>query len=104
MDIPYLELSWSHNSFIMLIPRLAVTAGVHLRKDFGGRGIYRTYPLFSVKYQHGNSTLVNGVLEGNTHHRMLDPIYDFEKKITEPVEYGTQFIINSKKFISGCIH
>ncbi len=77
-------------------PRLAVTAGVHLRKDFGGRGIYRTYPLFSVKYQHGNSTLVNGVLEGNTHHRMLDPIYDFEKKITEPVEYGTQFIINGR--------
>jgi hypothetical protein len=39
---------------------------------------------------------VNGVLEGNTHHRMLDPIYDFEKKITEPVEYGTQFIINGR--------
>jgi hypothetical protein len=76
-------------------PRLAVTAGVHLRKDFGGRGIYRTYPLFSVKYQHGNTTLVNGVLEGNIHHRMLEPLYDFEKKITEPVEYGTQFIINS---------
>jgi hypothetical protein len=77
-------------------PRLAVTAGVHLRKDFGGRGIYRSYPLFSVKYQHGNTILVNGVLEGNTHHRMLDPIYDFEKKITEPVEYGTQFIINGR--------
>ncbi len=77
-------------------PRLAVTAGVHLRKDFGGIGIYRTYPLFSVKYQHGNTTLVNGVLEGNIHHRMLEPIYDIEKKITEPVEYGTQFIINGR--------
>lgn len=77
-------------------PRLAVTAGVHVRKDFGGRGIYRTYPLFSIKYQRGNTTLINGVLEGNINHRLLDPIYDFEKKITEPVEYGTQFIINSK--------
>ncbi len=76
--------------------RLVVNAGVHLRKDFGGRGIYRSYPLFSVKYQHRNTTLVNGVLDGNIHHRMLDPIYDFEKKITEPVEYGTQFIINSR--------
>lgn len=77
-------------------PRLAVITGVHLRKDFGGRGIYRTYPLISIKYQHGNTTLINGVLEGNINHRLLDPIYDFEKKITEPVEYGTQFIINSK--------
>ena len=63
-------------------PRLAVTAGVHLRKDFGGRGIYKTYPLFSIKYQKGNTTLINGVLEGNIHHRMVEPLFDFEKKIT----------------------
>ena len=77
-------------------PRLSISAGIHLRKDFGGRGIYRTYPLFSIKYQKGNTTLINGVLEGNIHHRMIEPIYDFEKKITEPVEYGTQFIISNK--------
>ncbi|MEJ7691677.1 hypothetical protein [Daejeonella sp.] len=79
-------------------PQLSISAGVHLRKDFGGRGIYRTFPLFSVKYQKHNATLINGVLEGNIHHRMIDPIYDFEKKITEPVEYGTQFIIDNKSF------
>ncbi|SKB87597.1 hypothetical protein [Daejeonella lutea] len=79
-------------------PRLSISAGVHLRKDFGGRGIYRTFPLFSVKYQKHNTTLINGVLEGNIHHRMIEPIYDFEKKITEPVEYGTQFIIENKSF------
>ncbi len=77
-------------------PRLSVSAGIHLRKDFGGRGIYRTYPLFSIKYQKGSTTLINGVLEGNIHHRMIEPIYDFEKKITEPVEYGTQFIISNR--------
>ncbi len=77
-------------------PRLSISAGVHLRKDFGGRGIYRTFPLFSIKYQKHNTTLINGVLEGSIHHRMIDPIYDFEKKITEPVEYGTQFVIDNK--------
>lgn len=79
-------------------PRLSVAAGVHLRKDFGGRGIYRTFPLFSLKYQKHNTTLINGVLEGSIHHRMIGPLYDFEKKITEPVEYGTQFIIDNKSF------
>jgi hypothetical protein len=29
---------------------------------------------------------------------MIEPIYDFEKKITEPVEYGTQFIISNRSF------
>lgn len=86
-------------------PRLAVSAGLHLRKDFGDRGIYRTYPLFSIKYQKGNTTLINGVLEGNIHHRMAEPVYDFEKKITDPVEYGTQFIISNKSlFLDGFIN
>jgi hypothetical protein len=76
-------------------PRLSISAGVHLRKDFGGRGIYKTFPLFSVKYKKHNTTLVNGVLEGNIHHRMIDPLYDFERKISDPVEYGTQFIIEN---------
>jgi hypothetical protein len=79
-------------------PRLAVIAGVHLEKDFGAKGIYRTLPLFSIKYQNGNTTLINGVLEGNIHHRMAEPLFDFEKRITDPVEYGTQFIIKNTSF------
>ena len=27
---------------------------------------------------------------------MIEPLFDFEKKITEPVEYGTQFIVKNK--------
>jgi hypothetical protein len=79
-------------------PRLAVIAGVHLQKDFGDEGFYRTLPLLSVKYQNGNTTLINGVLEGNIHHRMAEPLFDFEKRITEPVEYGTQFILKNTSF------
>ena len=79
-------------------PKLLITAGVHLRKDFGNDGIYKTYPLFSVKYQNGHSTLINGVLEGNIHHRFIEPIFDFEKRITEPVEYGTQLLVNKQSF------
>jgi hypothetical protein len=74
--------------------RLAITAGLHLRKDFGGTGIYKTYPLFSIKYRQGYTLLINGVLEGNIQHRYIEPIFDFEKKIVDPIEYGTQFIID----------
>lgn len=75
-------------------PKLVLTAGVHLRKDFGGKGIYKTYPLFSIKYQGKHTALINGVLEGNVHHRFIEPIFDFERKITNPAEYGTQVVIN----------
>jgi len=74
-------------------PRLAITAGIHLRKDFGEEGIYKTYPLFSIKYQHKGLTLINGALEGNIHHRFIEPVFDMERKITNPVEYGTQLQI-----------
>jgi hypothetical protein len=77
-------------------PRLVLSAGIHLQKDFGAIGIFRTLPLLSVKFKNKNTTLINGVLEGNIHHRMAEPIFDFEKRITEPVEYGSQFLIENK--------
>ena len=75
-------------------PRLVITAGIHIRKDFGDDGIHKTYPLFSIKYHKGSTTMINGVLEGNISHRYIEPILDVEKKIIDPVEYGTQFIIS----------
>lgn len=79
-------------------PRLAITAGIHLRKDFGEEGIYKTYPLFSIKYQHKGLALINGVLEGNVHHRFIEPVFDVERKITNPVEYGTQLQVTKPGF------
>lgn len=78
--------------------RLALSAGILVRKDFGDDGIRKTYPLFSIKYHQGSTTMINGVLEGNISHRFIEPLYDFEKKINDPVEYGTQFIVKKNSF------
>ena len=75
-------------------PKLVVSAGINARKDFGKDGLNKSYPIFTIKYQNKNFSLVNGVIEGNVNHRMIEPIFDFEQKISRPVEYGTQFIIN----------
>ncbi|WP_069660892.1 hypothetical protein [Arcticibacter eurypsychrophilus] len=79
-------------------PKLVLTAGIHMRKDFGGKGIYKTYPLFSIKYQNKDLVFINGVLEGNIQHRYIEPIFDMERKITNPVEYGTQLQITKPSF------
>lgn len=80
-------------------PNLAITAGAYLRKDFGNeKGLYDTKPLFNLKYSKNDLTLVFGSLEGNVQHQYIEPLYDFERKITTPIEYGTQLLIDKEKF------
>ncbi len=77
---------------------LAITAGAYLRKDFGNKGIYDAKPLFNLTYQKRNLTLIFGSLEGNIQHGYIEPLYNLERKITTPIEYGTQLLINRDKF------
>jgi hypothetical protein len=79
-------------------PNLVLTAGAFIRKDFGDNGIHDAKPLFSLKYHKRNLTLVFGSLEGSINHNYIEPLYDFERKITNPVEYGTQLLVERKKF------
>lgn len=79
-------------------PNLAITAGAYLRKDFGKDGLYDSDLLFNIKYHKRNLTLVFGSLEGNIQHGYIEPIYNFERKITTPIEYGTQLLIDREKF------
>ncbi len=79
-------------------PNLAITAGAYLRKDFGKEGIYDAKPLFSLKYHKKNLTLIFGSIEGNLQHNYIEPLYNVERKITNPIEYGTQLLVEKKKF------
>jgi len=77
---------------------LAFTAGAYLRKDFGSKGLYDAQPLFSLKYHKRNLTLIFGALEGNIQHNYIEPIFNIERKITTPIEYGTQLLVERKNF------
>ena len=78
-------------------PNLAITAGAYLRKDFGNEGIYDAKPLFNLKYSKKDLTLIFGDLEGNVQHNYIEPLYDFERKITTPIAYGTQLLVVKEK-------
>ena len=78
-------------------PNLAITAGVYLRKDFGNEGLYDAKPLFNLKYSKNDLTVVFGDLEGNIQHNYIEPLYNFERKITTPIAYGTQLLIEKEK-------
>ncbi|RZL17120.1 MAG: hypothetical protein EOO89_09505 [Pedobacter sp.] len=84
------QLVYSPNAHLLL------SAGAYFRKDFGSRGIYEIEPLFSLKYNKDNLTLIFGALEGNVNHRYVDPLFDLERKLVSPIEYGTQLVIEKK--------
>lgn len=69
---------------------LTFSVGAFLRKDFGNDGLYDSKALFSIKYAKKNTTLQFGSLEGNVQRGFIEPLYDLERRITDPVEYGTQ--------------
>lgn len=79
-------------------PNLAITGGAYLRKDFGDDGFYDAKPLLNIKYSKKDLTLIFGSLEGNIQHNYIEPLYNFERKITTPIEYGTQLLIDKEKF------
>ncbi|MCC9137212.1 hypothetical protein [Pontibacter silvestris] len=72
-------------------------AGVFLRKDFGSSGYQNILPTFRAKVQKENWALVFGTLEGSLSHGYIEPLYDFERVITDRVENGVQFLLNTDR-------
>ncbi|WP_156126424.1 hypothetical protein [Hymenobacter sp. DG25B] len=70
---------------------LRLEAGVFLWKDYGTPRFKQIRPLFTLKYRHGPHNLLFGNLEGNLHHGYIEPLYDFERVMTNRLEEGIQY-------------
>jgi hypothetical protein len=79
-------------------PNLAIVAGAYIRKDFGDNGVKEAKPLFTLKYHKKDLTLNFGSLEGGIHHGYIEQLWNFERQITDPIQYGTQLIVEKEKF------
>ncbi|MFA0962647.1 hypothetical protein AB9P05_12670 [Roseivirga sp. BDSF3-8] len=65
--------------------------GIYLQKDFGIEGFSTIDPLFSIRYKHGPWFAAFGTLDGSLDHRLIEPLYDFERRLLNPLENGMQF-------------
>lgn len=79
-------------------PNLAIVAGAYIRKDYGVNGVNDAKPLFTLKYHKKDLTLNFGSLEGGIHHGYIEQLWNFERQITDPIQYGTQLIVEKEKF------
>ncbi len=78
-------------------PNLRLQAGIFFRKDFGNSSLYSIEPLLTLKYQKNGFSVLIGNLEGNLSHRLIEPIFNYERFITNYNENGIQVKIDKKK-------
>ena len=77
---------------------LSIEGGVYLRKDFGYKDFNEVLPTFSIRYHKRDFKMIFGNLDGSLNHGLIEPIYAFERLITNRMETGVQYIVTKKKF------
>ena len=73
-----------------------VDAGIYLLKDFGKDEFSQIVPVFSVKFQKNKTSLTLGTLQGNLTHHLIEPLYDFDRILTNRLENGLQFLHDTR--------
>ncbi len=73
-----------------LTKNIRVDGGIYLQKDFGNSTFSSVAPIFSVKYQKKYFSLIFGNLESSLNHRLIEPLYNFERVLNNRLENGIQ--------------
>ncbi len=71
-------------------PNVRIDAGIYLQQDFGNSAFTTVAPVFTVKVKRDKLNILFGTLEGSTNHRLIEPIYDFERLLINRLEQGIQ--------------
>jgi len=79
-------------------PEFSLEGGVYLQKDFGNPKFNSIAPTFSLRYQKKDFKMIFGTLDGSLNHRLIEPMYGFDRFMTNRLENGAQFILTKKYF------
>lgn len=74
--------------------RFKFSGGLYLQKDFGNDDFSEIAPTFTAQYTFLNGRVLFGTLEGATSHRLIEPLFDFERVLINRLENGFQFKID----------
>ena len=81
-----------------LTKNVRIDAGAYLQKDFGNEKFSTTAPIFSIKWRMKEYSIIFGNLESSLNHRLIEPLYDFERVMNNRLETGIQFQIDRENF------
>lgn len=71
---------------------LSLEGGLYMRKDYGASGLYDKQTTFRINYHPGKWQIIAGQLKGNVSHHLPEAIYNYDRIITNHLEFGNQFI------------
>lgn len=81
-------------------PYVRIQVGAFLQKDFGNDTAFIVRPIGTLKLQKNGYSFLFGNIEGNVAHRLIEPLFNFERIISNPLESGLQFKIDRNKIWS----
>ena len=83
-------------------PRVQITAGVFVRKEYGQNGLKEIEPTLTVQVKQKGWRFLFGNIEGNIAHRIIEPLITFERLLNKPLEHGFQAKYQKKEtFFDG---
>lgn len=77
---------------------LSIEGGIFIDKDFGNKKFTELSPTFSLRYYKNDFKMIFGNLDGSLNHQLIEPLYNFERVISNRLENGAQFTLNKKRF------
>jgi len=82
-------------------PKLRVNAGFFALKYSGLHHFQQIIPVFSIQYKAAKPLeIVFGKIYGTLNHGLAQPLYRYDRFITDHVNYGMQFLLNTKNIKS----
>lgn len=81
-----------------LTKNVRIDAGGYFQKDFGNSKFSTAAPVFSIKWKKKDYSIIFGNLESSLNHRLIEPLFDFERVLNNRLETGTQFQLNREDF------
>lgn len=69
---------------------LSLYGGISLSKDFGDAGFREIVPVLGIRYEKNGISFISGAIDPHLSHGYIEPLLDYDRSITDPVEYGTQ--------------
>ena len=76
---------------------LRLEGGVFLWKDFGNPLLQQVRPTFRATWTTGKQQIILGNIRPNLHHNYIEPMFNFERVMLNPLEEGIQMRYHGKR-------
>ncbi len=76
---------------------LRIEGGVFLWKDFGNPQLKQVRPTYRATWTKGNQQFIFGNIRSNLNHNYIEPLFNFERVMLNPLEEGLQYRYLSNK-------